>query len=67
MPFMPHMPLDGAVRLGMKEAAAAQLRIQKRQEIPLELRLIDWARSETLTRHGPIDGSFAVGQATALS
>ncbi len=34
-----------AVRSGMKEAGASQLRIQKRKEIPLELRLIDWARS----------------------
>jgi len=29
-----------AVRSGMKEAGASQLRIQKREEIPLELRLI---------------------------
>ncbi len=52
-----------AVRSGMKEAGASQLRIQKREEIPLELRLIDWARSR---RSPDMDRIAALAQSGKL-
>ena len=46
----------------MGEAGASQLRIQKREEIPLKLRMIDWARSKTLTGHIPSTALAQLGE-----